>query len=81
MNRRRFVLKAVFEELALDLSKTDFFITHMHADHGGLVSEFITPTSKVYCRKRIVILLTWEEMRVIRRTKIFKAKWFQRNIG
>ncbi len=54
MNRKECftVLKAVFEELALDLSKTDFFITHMHADHGGLVSEFITPTSKVYCSEK-----------------------------
>lgn len=46
------VLKATLEELAIDLSKTDFFITHMHADHGGLVSELKTPTSKVYCSSK-----------------------------
>jgi glyoxylase-like metal-dependent hydrolase (beta-lactamase superfamily II) len=30
------------------LRKTDFFITHLHADHLGLVSDLITDTSKIY---------------------------------
>jgi glyoxylase-like metal-dependent hydrolase (beta-lactamase superfamily II) len=35
-------------ELGIDIRKTDFFITHLHADHFGLVSALITDTSKIY---------------------------------
>lgn len=50
MNREecRTVLEAGFNELELDLTKTDFFITHIHSDHSGLVGVFATDTSKVY---------------------------------
>lgn len=41
-----------FEELKLDISKTDFFITHMHADHSGLVAVLATDESAVYFNKR-----------------------------
>ena len=34
--------------LHLDLASTDFMLTHMHADHTGLVSRLATKTSKVY---------------------------------
>jgi len=34
--------------LALDLAKTDFLITHMHADHAGLVARLATETSTIY---------------------------------
>jgi glyoxylase-like metal-dependent hydrolase (beta-lactamase superfamily II) len=36
-------------ELEVDLSLTDIFITHMHADHTGLISHLATDTSKVFC--------------------------------
>jgi glyoxylase-like metal-dependent hydrolase (beta-lactamase superfamily II) len=32
----------------LDLAATDFFITHLHADHIGLISAFATASSTVY---------------------------------
>ena len=32
----------------IDLSKTDFMLTHMHSDHTGLVSRLATDTSIVY---------------------------------
>jgi len=35
-------------ELNVDLGETDFFITHLHADHLGLVSRLVTATSKTY---------------------------------
>jgi glyoxylase-like metal-dependent hydrolase (beta-lactamase superfamily II) len=35
-------------ELGVDIRRTDFFITHLHADHFGLVSNLITETSKIY---------------------------------
>lgn len=41
-------LRAGLEELGVDLSTTDFFITHLHADHLGLVSDLATVTSRVY---------------------------------
>jgi glyoxylase-like metal-dependent hydrolase (beta-lactamase superfamily II) len=34
--------------LDIDLSKTDFMITHMHADHTGLISRLATKTSTIY---------------------------------
>ena len=34
--------------LKVDLSRTDFFITHLHADHFGLVDRLKTPTSIIY---------------------------------
>lgn len=37
------------KELSLDLNKTDIFITHMHADHSGLIAHLATENSKVYC--------------------------------
>jgi glyoxylase-like metal-dependent hydrolase (beta-lactamase superfamily II) len=36
------------KELGINVRKTDFFITHLHADHFGLVSSLITETSKIY---------------------------------
>lgn len=44
--------KAMFEglrELAVNLQETDLFVTHMHADHSGLVAALVTDSSKVYC--------------------------------
>ena len=35
-------------ELGIDLSRTDFMLTHMHADHTGLVSRLATATSKIF---------------------------------
>ena len=42
------VLSPGLKELGVDLKKTDFFITHLHADHLGLVSSLATETSTVY---------------------------------
>ncbi len=41
-------LEAGLHHLNVDLDKTDFFITHMHADHLGLVAKLATEKSKVY---------------------------------
>jgi len=35
-------------ELGVDIRKTDFFITHLHPDHLGLVSDLATETSGIY---------------------------------
>ena len=41
-------MKAGLNELGIDLEKTYFFITHMHADHLALVSRLATDTNRVY---------------------------------
>lgn len=58
------------KELEIDSERTDIFITHMHADHSGLIEKVATPNSKVYCSKTDgeVIALGrnrpfWNEMR------------------
>ncbi|HET58447.1 MAG TPA: MBL fold metallo-hydrolase [Deltaproteobacteria bacterium] len=51
---RETCFKAMTEGLSflnIDLSKTDFFITHMHADHAGLVARLATDTSTIYFSK------------------------------
>jgi len=42
------VMTSGLKELDVDLRKADFFITHLHADHIGLVSELVTDSSKIY---------------------------------
>lgn len=39
---------AALKELNVDLNSTDFFITHLHADHSGLVATLATDASRVY---------------------------------
>jgi len=53
MNRKECMdaMSSGLKELDVDLNKTDFFITHLHADHLGLVSNLATDTSKVYFNK------------------------------
>ena len=42
------VMDAALDELGVDRAKTDFFITHLHSDHMGLVSHLATETSTIY---------------------------------
>jgi glyoxylase-like metal-dependent hydrolase (beta-lactamase superfamily II) len=46
------VLVPELEELGVDLGKTDFFITHMHADHQGMVAGLLTDGSRAYMSER-----------------------------
>jgi glyoxylase-like metal-dependent hydrolase (beta-lactamase superfamily II) len=39
---------AGLDEVGVDLDETDFFITHMHADHSALVPKLAGEASKVY---------------------------------
>jgi len=41
-------MQAGLKELEIDIRKTDFFITHLHTDHLGLVSNLVKDTSKIY---------------------------------
>ncbi len=53
MNRKECseVMYVALKELNVQLDKTDFFITHMHSDHCGLVGSLATDTSKIYCSR------------------------------
>ncbi|MDY6850475.1 MAG: MBL fold metallo-hydrolase, partial [Thermodesulfobacteriota bacterium] len=57
---------AGLDELNVDLARTDFFITHFHADHFGLVLKLITDTSTVFFNRPDSEFLegfsTWEPM-------------------
>ena len=58
------VLSSGLTELGVDLNKADFFITHLHADHLGLVSTMATDTSKIYFNQAdadIINAGAWEE--------------------
>jgi glyoxylase-like metal-dependent hydrolase (beta-lactamase superfamily II) len=58
-------MQAGLSALAVDLRKTDFFITHLHADHLGLLSALATETSTVYFNRleaeRIKSLGRWND--------------------
>jgi glyoxylase-like metal-dependent hydrolase (beta-lactamase superfamily II) len=41
-------MKAAVKELGLDLRRTDFFITHHHIDHFGLVPQLMVKESIIY---------------------------------
>jgi len=45
---RKTMFKAL-EKLKVDLSRTDIFLTHHHADHIGLVDDLITENTVLYC--------------------------------
>ena len=50
MNREECLtpMRASLEKLNVDLDRTDFFITHLHADHLGLVENLVTEETTVY---------------------------------
>ncbi len=41
-------MMAALKELRIDLHRTDFYITHLHVDHLGLVGELTSPSSHIY---------------------------------
>ncbi len=69
MNREecRSALFAGLAELGVDLRATDLFVTHMHADHSGLVGEVAVEGTRVYCSQIDGGIVRggspWDEMR------------------
>jgi glyoxylase-like metal-dependent hydrolase (beta-lactamase superfamily II) len=61
MNREECMreMSSSLQRLHVDLNKTDFFITHFHVDHIGLVANFATDTSKVYLNQKEAHLLNF----------------------
>ena len=58
-------MQAGLRALGVDLRKTEFFITHIHADHLGLLSRLATETSTIYFNQpeaeRIKSVNRWNE--------------------
>ncbi|MGD9239853.1 MAG: MBL fold metallo-hydrolase [Desulfobacterales bacterium] len=49
------------DTLGIDLSKSDIFITHLHADHFGLVSELATDSTNIFfSRPDKELMESWE---------------------
>ena len=54
-------MQAGLSTLGIDLKASDIFITHLHADHFGLVTKLATDTSHVYfSRPEKELLESWE---------------------
>jgi glyoxylase-like metal-dependent hydrolase (beta-lactamase superfamily II) len=60
MNRPecREVLEAGLDEIGVDLERTDFIATHLHADHAGLISTLLRNGSRAFMGKRDALLMT-----------------------
>ncbi len=54
MNRPecREALESSLAELGIERAQTDYFLTHYHADHMGLVADLALPSSTVYMGER-----------------------------
>ncbi|MGI6453112.1 MAG: MBL fold metallo-hydrolase [Syntrophomonadaceae bacterium] len=55
------------KELDINLDETDFFLTHMHADHCGLISKLATSSSNVYCSMKDAegLMAGWDWPRIL----------------
>ena len=68
LNRRecRDAMEAGLAELGVNLKETDFFITHLHADHFALVSTLATDNATIYFNQpdgdRVRRGAPWDEM-------------------
>jgi len=54
-------MQAGLEQLNIDITRTDFFITHLHADHFGLVARLVSDSSRIYFNRPDAELIeSWE---------------------
>ena len=54
-------MQAGLEQLDIDITRTDFFITHLHADHFGLVARLVSNSSRIYFNRPDAELIeSWE---------------------
>ena len=54
-------MRSGLDALGIDLSKSDIFITHLHADHFGLVSKLVTDSTNIYfSRPDKELVESWE---------------------
>ncbi len=54
-------MQSGLRQLGIDLAKTDFFITHLHADHFSLMPKLMTPESRAFFnRPEAEIIESWQ---------------------
>jgi len=81
------VLVSGLAECHVDLAQADFFITHMHADHSGLVSTLANGEAKVYFGRADAEIMKsanpehWERQIDFARSHGFPAEELERAIG
>ena len=81
------VLVSGLDECGVNLEQADFFITHMHADHSGLVSTLAKEGAIVYFGQAdadIVRFITpehWEKMIAMARKCGFPGEELQKAVG
>jgi len=74
-------------ECGVDLKQADFFITHMHADHSGLVSNLAEQRAKIYFGEADAEIIRsstpehWEKMIDFARKCGFPGEELQRAVG
>jgi len=67
------VMTSSLKKLGVNLESTDFFITHLHADHLGLAGILATGLSKVYFNEiEARMKSTTQEETKLRRERIFR---------
>ncbi|MFC2039200.1 MBL fold metallo-hydrolase [Chloroflexota bacterium] len=64
------VMTSSLKRLGVHLERTDFFITHLHADHLGLTGTLATDASKVY--------FNGVEARIMNASREETEQWWQR---
>ncbi len=78
-------MQSGLEELNIELAKTDFFITHLHADHLGLVGKLVTDTSKIFLNRPETELIEswvgWEPMVACAGKMVFRKMSFVRPLN
>ena len=63
LNRRECLeaMQTGLAELSIDLDRTDIFITHLHADHFGLVNKLATDSNRIFfSRPEKELIESWE---------------------
>lgn len=55
-------LLSALDQLSVDLEKTDFFVTHLHADHVGLVDELSTAGATIYFNQPDADILNYKDL-------------------
>ena len=63
LNRRECLeaMQSGLAELSVDLKRTDIFITHLHADHFGLVNKLAGDSNRIFfSRPEKELIESWE---------------------
>lgn len=79
------VLRAGLDKLNIDPDRTDLFITHMHADHSGLIGAVAQKESRIYCGAPDAEIINyddshWEFLRIFVQMGGFPAAEFENAI-